>query len=267
MIQDMNRSREDLSSRNSSNSSCHRSILLVLFLGSSLTISFLTNVSNYSPFYPSLPKQRTLVASMSRLPFLFLAFIRYHWRYFIGYRQRPPNLVNPVWFWGISRGIWANQKQKNILSEGLKELILWLLVQHTQLYLFLKVQSHKWRWSWKATVFSSLLTKRGNFCSLRYLTKQLEWKDSNQEMHVSRLSDVINTRWNVTIRSSYPSDREASSSTSEFTADSDRKTVSKAKIRYGFSMLCEKDGFYLPELIMTWGKLCYQFCLSFSGNN
>ena len=70
MIQDMNRSREDLSSRNSSNSSCHRSILLVLFLGSSLTISFLTNVSNYSPFYPSLPKQRTLVASVSRLPFL-----------------------------------------------------------------------------------------------------------------------------------------------------------------------------------------------------
>ena len=123
-----------------------------------------------------------------------------------------------------------------------KELILWLLVQHTHLCLFLKVQSHKWRWSWKATVFSSLLTKRGNFCSLRYLTKQLEWKDSNQEMHVSRLSDVINTRWNVTIRSSYPSDRKASSSTSEFTTDSDRKTVSKAKIRYGFSMLCDKDG-------------------------
>ena len=82
MIQDINRSREDLSSRNSSNSSCHRSILLVLFLGSSLTISFLTNVSNYSPFYPSLPKQRTLVASVSRLPSLFLAFIQYHWRYF-----------------------------------------------------------------------------------------------------------------------------------------------------------------------------------------
>ena len=35
-------------------------------------------------------------------------------------RQRPPNLVNPVWFWRISRGIWANQKQENILSEWYK---------------------------------------------------------------------------------------------------------------------------------------------------
>ena len=84
-------------------------------------------------------------------------------------------------------------------------------------------------------------------------------------MHVSRLSDVINTRSNVTIRSSYLSDRKASFSTSEFTADSYRKT--KAKIRYGFSMLCDKDGFYLPELIRAWGELCLQFYLSFSANN
>ena len=31
---------------------------------------------------------------------------------FAGYRKRLPYLVNATWLWIISRGIWANQKQK-----------------------------------------------------------------------------------------------------------------------------------------------------------
>ena len=69
------------------------------------------NVCKFPPFSPA-------PWGVSRFSSLLSGDILYHWRNFTRYHKRHPKLVNASWLWRITRGIYSNQKRRNIWTEN-----------------------------------------------------------------------------------------------------------------------------------------------------